>query len=71
MFENGLQELTVVDVLASQCWGSGLRVLSLTNLSGVLELSALSFKTLIYVFVVTVVDFAVINTGHVVSVFFW
>jgi len=60
----------VVNVLASDAWCSSACVLCIGDFAGVLELSLLSCKTLLDVRVIAVLDVAVLDTGHLVAVFF-
>jgi len=73
LLDNWLDVLVyvVVNVLSSN--GSTLNglTLSLLDLTSGLELSGLSSKTLLYVVVISVCDFAVLNTGHLVGVLLW
>jgi len=46
-------------------------MLGLANLTGVLELSALSLKSLSHMGIVAVVDFPVLGADQVVGVLFW
>jgi len=46
-------------------------VLSLTNFAGVLELSSLGIKSLLYVVVVAVVDLLVLDSSEVVRMLLW
>lgn len=61
----------VVDVLASNRWSSGVGVLSLTDLTSVLEGGLLSSESLLYVIIVAVVDVAGLNTSHLVNMLLW
>ena len=61
----------VVDVLASNRWSSGVGVLSLTDLTSVLEGGLLSSESLLYVIIVAVVDVAGLNTRHLVNMLLW
>lgn len=63
--------LTVVNVLASNGWSSGSGVLGLADLTGVLELSALSLKAGLHVVIVAVVDLLVLDRSDVVGVLLW
>jgi len=73
LLDDGLDCLVdmVVDVLASQRWCCSLGMLSLANFLGVLELSAFSLETLLYVVIVAVVDLTVLDASEVVRMLLW
>lgn len=61
----------VVDVLASNVGVGSCGVLCGTDFTAVLELCCFGCKTILHMFVVAVLDVAVLNTGNVVIVLLW
>lgn len=58
-------------MLASNGWSCRGGVLSLADLTGVLELSTLGLEAGLHVVIVAVVDLLVLNSGDVVGVLLW
>jgi hypothetical protein len=72
LLHDGLDGLVdvVVDVLASDGGSGRCGVLGLANSSSVLELGLLGSKTLLDGVIISVLDVAVLDTGHSVRVLF-
>jgi hypothetical protein len=61
----------MVNVLASNGGSGRCRMLNVTNLPSVLELGGLGSKTLFYVIIISVLNIAMLDTSHLMSVLLW
>jgi len=73
LLNDGLDVLVyvVVDVLASNGWVSGRRVLGIPDAAGVLELGLFGCETLLDVLIIAVLQIASLDTCHLVGVLLW
>jgi len=61
----------VMNMLACNCGTGAGCVLGAAYVAGVLELSLLSGKTLLYVVIVAMLDISMLHTSYLVAVLFW
>ena len=61
----------MVDMLTSNSWVNWSSVLSLANLTGILELRSLSIESLLYMVIIAMVDLLLLDSSEVVGMLLW